>query len=58
MLFVTDKTSVNCTASGGSCNVSGGSGSYTDGSDIYFTVQKICSLPFDESAPYTITGHL
>jgi hypothetical protein len=59
LLFNTDKTNANCiVTSGGLCTVSGGSGSYTDGSDIFFTVQKVCSLPTDESAAYTVTGHL
>lgn len=61
LTFQTNKTTATITVNGngsGNTNNGGGSGSYSDGSDIYFTVEKICSLPIQEKVNYTVSYHL
>jgi hypothetical protein len=65
LIFQTDKTTVNLFNSGSqtstasdSCTVFNPSCDYSNGATLYFTVQKICNLPIQETVSYSVQFHL
>jgi hypothetical protein len=57
--IITNKLTLTATTNGqGAARITSGSGSYSDGTTITFGVEKVCNLPTQEAAGYTITGHL
>lgn len=57
LTVMTNQTQTSCVTTGsGVCNVS--SGTYSDDTNIYFVVEKICSLPIVERVTYQVNGHL
>lgn len=57
--IVTDKKTQSVMANGNELvKMSSGSGSYSNNSVIYFIVEKICSLPQQESIRYQVLYHL
>ena len=60
LTFVTNNNSWKTSVITGndSTSISSGSGSYSDGTDVYFEIQKTCSMNVDEAVNYSVSYHL
>jgi hypothetical protein len=57
--IITDKKTQSVTATGNDLvQMTSGSSSYSGGTDIYFKIEKICSLPRQEAIRYQVMYHL